>query len=113
MYPSLNPRINTTVAITQNTATMKPTSIATQSTLAKKLRITITPSYSRLHIACIIALSAVRPRCIIQRMTIPEQQEQPIEERVGSAIGKAFVLALIAFFLWGYSTTLLAKLGFF
>jgi hypothetical protein len=27
---------------------MKPTSIATQSTLAKKLRITITPSYSRL-----------------------------------------------------------------
>jgi hypothetical protein len=28
-------------------------------------------------------------------------------------IGKIFVLALIAFLLWGYSTTLLAKLGFF
>jgi len=28
-------------------------------------------------------------------------------------IGKIFVLALIAFFLWGYSTTLVAKLGLF
>jgi hypothetical protein len=27
-------------------------------------------------------------------MSIPEQQEQSIEERIGSAIGKAFVLAL-------------------
>jgi len=33
-------------------------------------------------------------------MSIPEQQEQPIEERIGSAIGKAFVLALIAFLAW-------------
>jgi hypothetical protein len=45
-----------------------------------------------------------------------EQQEQSAEERIeriGSMIGKIFVLALIAFFLWGYTTTLLAKLGFF
>jgi hypothetical protein len=42
-----------------------------------------------------------------------EQQEQSAEERIGSMIGKILVLALIAFFLWGYSTTLLAKLGFF
>jgi hypothetical protein len=46
-------------------------------------------------------------------MTIPEQQEQPIEERIGSAIGKAIVLALIAFFVWGYASTLAAKLGLF
>jgi hypothetical protein len=26
-------------------------------------------------------------------------------------IGKIFVLALVAFFLWGYTTTLAAKLG--
>jgi len=42
-----------------------------------------------------------------------EQQEQSAEERIGSMIGKIFVLALIAFFLWGYSTTLVAKLGLF
>ena len=42
-----------------------------------------------------------------------EQQDQSAEERIGSMIGKIFVLALVAFFLWGYSTTLLAKLGFF
>jgi len=30
-----------------------------------------------------------------------EQQEQSAEERIGSMIGKIFVLALIAFFLWG------------
>ena len=33
------------MAITQNTATKKPISIAIQSNVAKKLRITITPSY--------------------------------------------------------------------
>ena len=42
-----------------------------------------------------------------------EQQEQSAEERIGSMIGKIFVLALIAFFLWSYSTTLVAKLGLF
>jgi hypothetical protein len=46
-------------------------------------------------------------------MTVMSEQDQPIEERIGSMIGKIVVLALIAFFLWGYSTTLLAKLGFF
>ena len=34
------------MAITQNTATKKPMSIAIQSNVAKKLRITITASYS-------------------------------------------------------------------
>jgi hypothetical protein len=42
-----------------------------------------------------------------------EPQEQSAEERIGSMIGKIFVLALAAFLLWAYSTTLLAKLGFF
>jgi hypothetical protein len=42
-----------------------------------------------------------------------EPPEPSIEERLGSMIGKISVLALIAFFLWGYSTTLLAKLGLF
>ena len=42
-----------------------------------------------------------------------EPQEQSAEERIGSMIGKIFVLALIAFFLWGYATTLVAKLGLF
>jgi flagellar biogenesis protein FliO len=42
-----------------------------------------------------------------------EQQEQSAEERIGSMIGKIIVLALVAFFLWGYSTNLVAKLGFF
>ena len=46
-------------------------------------------------------------------MSIPDQQEQSVEERVGSMIGKIIVLALMAFLLWGYSTTLLAKLGLF
>jgi len=38
------------MAITQNTATKKPMSIAIQSNVAKKLRITITPSYSQLMV---------------------------------------------------------------
>jgi len=42
-----------------------------------------------------------------------DQQDQSAEERIGSVIGKVFVLALVAFFLWGYSTVLLAKLGLF
>jgi hypothetical protein len=42
-----------------------------------------------------------------------EQQDQSAEGRIGSMIGKIFVLALIAFFLWGYATTLVAKLGLF
>ena len=46
-------------------------------------------------------------------MSIPDQQEQSVEERIGTMIGKIIVLALIAFLLWGYSTTLLAKLGLF
>ena len=41
-----------------------------------------------------------------------EQQETP-EERIGSMIGKIFVIALAAFFLWGYAPVLLAKLGLF
>jgi len=46
-------------------------------------------------------------------MNIPKQQEQSIEERIGSMIGKIMVLALIAFFVWGYGSTLAAKLGLF
>ena len=42
-----------------------------------------------------------------------EQQDQSAEERIGSMIGKIFVLALVAFFLWGYITTLAAQLGLF
>jgi len=42
-----------------------------------------------------------------------QQQEQSAEERIGSMIGKIFVLALVAFFLWGYATTLAAQLGLF
>jgi hypothetical protein len=38
------------VTITQNTATRKPSSIAIQSIVAKKLRITITASYSPLMV---------------------------------------------------------------
>jgi len=40
-----------------------------------------------------------------------QQQEQSAEERIGSMIGKIIVLALVAFLLWGYTTTLLAQLG--
>ena len=38
-------------------------------------------------------------------MSIAKQQEQPIEERIGNAVGKILVLALVAFFplaLWVY-----------
>jgi len=46
-------------------------------------------------------------------MSIPQQQIPPIEERIGSMVGKFIVLALCAFLLWGYSTTFLAQLGLF
>jgi hypothetical protein len=46
-------------------------------------------------------------------MDIPKQQEQSAEERIGSMIGKIIVLALIAFFVWGYVSTLAANLGLF
>jgi hypothetical protein len=42
-----------------------------------------------------------------------QQQEQSAEERISSMIGKIFVLTLVAFFLWGYATTLAAQLGLF
>jgi hypothetical protein len=49
-------------------------------------------------------LISCRLRYIISAMNIPKQQEQSIEERIGSMIGKIMVLALIAFFLglWIY-----------
>ena len=40
-----------------------------------------------------------------------EQQRQPIEERIGSMVGKIIVLAICAMLLWGYSTTFLAQVG--
>jgi len=35
---------------------------------------------------------------------------EPPEERIGKMIGTIIFLALCAFFLWGYTTTLLAQL---
>ena len=45
-------------------------------------------------------------------MTTPEK-EQPIEERIGSMIGKIFCLFLFAFLIWGYWTAIAANLGLF
>jgi hypothetical protein len=47
------------------------------------------------------------------RMSTAEQQTPPIEERIGSMVGKIIVLALCALLLWGYSTTFLAQIGLF
>jgi hypothetical protein len=44
---------------------------------------------------------------------LSDEATQERIDRIGGLIGKAIVLALIAFFFWGYSTTLLAQLGFF
>jgi hypothetical protein len=41
------------------------------------------------------------------------EKQQPVEERVGSLIGKVFCLLLLAFMLWGYWTTVAAQLGLF
>jgi hypothetical protein len=46
-------------------------------------------------------------------MNIPNQQAPPIEERIGSMVGKVIVLALCAMLLWGYSTAFLAQIGLF
>jgi hypothetical protein len=43
-------------------------------------------------------------------MSIPDPQTPPIEERIGSMVGKIIVLALCATLLWGYSTAFLAQL---
>lgn len=58
-------------------------------------------------------LISCRLQYIISTMNIPKQQEQSVEERIGSMIGKIIVLALIAFFVWGYGSSLAAKLGLF
>ena len=39
------------------------------------------------------------------------KQRQPIEERIGSMVGKIIVLVICAMLLWGYSTTFLAQVG--
>jgi hypothetical protein len=46
-------------------------------------------------------------------MSILEQQIPPIEERIGSMVGKIIVLALCAVLLWGYSANFLAQIGLF
>jgi hypothetical protein len=46
-------------------------------------------------------------------MSIVEQHTPPIEERIGSMVGKAIVLALCALLLWAYSTAFLAQVGLF
>jgi hypothetical protein len=43
-------------------------------------------------------------------MSSPQPPEASPEERIGEMIGKIIVLALCAFLLWGYTTTLLAQL---
>ena len=43
-------------------------------------------------------------------MQLDEATQQRID-RIGGMIGKVIVLALIAFLLWGYSTTFLAQIG--
>jgi hypothetical protein len=51
-------------------------------------------------------------RCNVHNdvMSNPQPPEPPTEERIGEAIGKIIFLAICAFLLWGYSTTLLAQL---
>ena len=44
---------------------------------------------------------------------IPDDTTVERIDRIGSVIGKVIVLALIAFYFWGYSTTFLAQLGLF
>jgi hypothetical protein len=44
---------------------------------------------------------------------LPNEATQERIERIGSVIGKVIVIALAAFFLWGYSTTFLAQVGLF
>jgi hypothetical protein len=46
-------------------------------------------------------------------MTTPENQDEPIEVRVGSMIGTIFVIAYATFLLWGYFTTIAANFGLF
>ena len=41
----------------------------------------------------------------------PDEATQEQIDRIGSMIGKVFVIALAAFLLWGYSTTFLAQVG--
>jgi flagellar biogenesis protein FliO len=60
-----------------------------------------------------MGFARARAHCETPHMEIPKQQEQSAEERIGSMIGKFIVLALIAFFVWGYASTLAAKLGIF
>jgi hypothetical protein len=48
-----------------------------------------------------------------KKPAMPEQKEEPIEERIGSAIGKIIFLALLAFLIWGYGSTLAGRLGLF
>jgi hypothetical protein len=49
----------------------------------------------------------------LSHMDTPQAQEQSAEARIGSMIGKIIVLALIAFLVWGYASTLAARLGIF
>jgi len=43
----------------------------------------------------------------------PKPPEPSTEERIGEMIGKIIFLAISAFILWGYSTTLLAQFHYF
>jgi hypothetical protein len=46
-------------------------------------------------------------------MSSPKPPEPSTEERIGEMIGKIIFLAICTFFLWGYSTTLLAQFHLF
>jgi len=46
-------------------------------------------------------------------MATPEIKPEPVEERVGKLIGNVFSLLLLAFFVWGYWSTVAAQLGLF
>jgi len=44
---------------------------------------------------------------------LPNEPTQERIDHIGGVIGKVIVIALAAFFLWGYSTTFLAQVGLF
>jgi len=41
----------------------------------------------------------------------PDEATQERIDRIGRIIGKVIVIALVAFLLWGYSTTFLDQVG--
>jgi hypothetical protein len=46
-------------------------------------------------------------------MATPETKDEPVEERIGNRIGNMFCLALVAYFVWAYASTIAAQIGLF